>query len=322
MTSQTRQSPHEAGSGNVLGGEVPGDSSATGGSYKPPATASSNKGRIEPLDEIRILRAAACDWRLSRGDVGVLAAVLRHADDSWLAFPGTRIISGLARLAASNVITSIGKLERFGYLRVTRRGQRKRQDFQLLTPPDVLESAPARKSSGFGKSAPARKSSGNGATAAVDKSSTENTSAPVDMKLSAPVDRNLLLLCTGTEGTLEGTIEVTKRARAKKQDNIVLPNWIPSDAWEMWIDHRKQVGRKFTQEAQRLAIRRLETLRAEGHDPRKLIELAIESCWSSFNPRESTKDGGTAGRLVRDNRSDDEIAAANEAAMARFGGAP
>jgi hypothetical protein len=273
----------------------------------------SAKDRIQPVDEVRLLRAATCDWRLARGDIGVLAVVLKHADASWLSFPGTRLIAEQARLATSNVMASIEKLERYGYLRVTRRGQRKRQDYQVLMSPEVVESAPARKSSGFGKSAPARKSSSG------------VPSAPVDRISSAPVDRKKLLLCTGAQCTSEDTIEVTEtESTREKPSAVILPNWIPADAWQAWKDHRKQVGRKFTDQAQRLAIRRLDALRTEGHDPRKLIDLAIESGWSSFNPRRdrtlaNPKGFDTVGTIERDARTDEEIERENAEQLARFG---
>jgi hypothetical protein len=77
-------------------------------------------------------------------------------------------------------------------------------------------------------------------------------------------------------------------ARKRKPIDLAVPDWLPADAWRTWCDHRKAIGRKFTEHAQDLAIQKLDSLRAEGHDPRKLIDLAIESGWSSFNPRNGT----------------------------------
>jgi hypothetical protein len=108
-----------------------------------------------------------------------------------------------------------------------------------------------------------------------------------------------------------------ERARAKKKPDVVLPTWLPADAWQSWKDHR---GKKFSSRAQDLAIQKLEALRAEGHDPAKLIELGIESGWSSFYPRDSTKAAGkSVGTIERDPRTDEEISAANERELARFG---
>ncbi|WP_111266316.1 helix-turn-helix domain-containing protein [Marilutibacter maris] len=109
-----------------------------------------------------------------------------------------------------------------------------------------------------------------------------------------------------------------ERARARKTESVRLPTWLAPDAWQAWKQHR---GSKFSAQAQKLAITKLETLRSEGHDPVKLINRAIESCWSSFYPHESTKaNNGAAGHIDRDARSEDELAAANEAELARFWG--
>lgn len=156
-----------------------------------------DRERIAPVDEVTLLRAAACDGRLSRGDVGVLAVILRHCDSEWLAWPGIRTIAEQARLTTSSVAASLDRLERVGYVRVIRRGQRKRQDYQVLTSPSVPRSAPVHKDSRFGKSAP------------VHKDSSENPSVPVKPDASVLVDRKDLFRSTGTEGTSEITFEDT-----------------------------------------------------------------------------------------------------------------
>lgn len=93
--------------------------------------------RIEPVEEIRLLRAAAFDHRLSRGDVGVMAAVLEHCDSDWSAFPGPARIAKRANLAVTNVKRSLRKLEQLGYLQVHRRGVRKRSEYIVSAPPAV-----------------------------------------------------------------------------------------------------------------------------------------------------------------------------------------
>jgi hypothetical protein len=93
--------------------------------------------RITPVDEVKLLRAAACDWRNSRGDVAVFASVLMHANKAWRCFPGPSKLAGLARLSVTNVKASLKRLEQLGYIAVERPGLRKKNRFQVLTPPDV-----------------------------------------------------------------------------------------------------------------------------------------------------------------------------------------
>lgn len=91
--------------------------------------------RFSPVFEVQCLRAAACDWRLSRGDVGVLAVILKHCDAEGRAFPGPSRIAAEARLAVRNVKNSLVALERLHYIRVVRPGPRKRNSFVVLEPP-------------------------------------------------------------------------------------------------------------------------------------------------------------------------------------------
>lgn len=102
------------------------------------------KGRISPVDEAQLLRAAACDWRLSRGDVGVLAVILRHCNDRWRAYPGPTLISREAMLATSNVKTSLRRLEQLRYLEVDRPGLRKANRYRVLESPRVMDQKTAK----------------------------------------------------------------------------------------------------------------------------------------------------------------------------------
>lgn len=95
------------------------------------------KGRISPVDEVQLLREAACDWRLSRGDVGVYAVILQHADEDGLAFPGPTRIGELSHLAISNVKKSLRHLEALRYLHVHRPGPRRANRYVVLDSPSI-----------------------------------------------------------------------------------------------------------------------------------------------------------------------------------------
>lgn len=278
------------------------------------------KERIAPVDEARLLRAAACDWRLSRGDVGVFAVILEHADDSWLSFPGIRLLSEKAHLANSNVLTSIGKLEGFGYITVLRRGQGRRQDYRVMASPEIVETAPVRRNSGFAPIRSCGQEQLEGASVPARENSLKSPTVPVGRLETVPADRTKLFLPTGTESTSEITLEDTEAesTRTKAGTKVVMPTWLPADAWQEWKAYR---GGKFSSRAQTMAIRKLDELRASGHDPTKLIHLAIASSWSSFYERESTKfsKGKSAGTVERDPRSEAEIERANAEQLAKFG---
>jgi hypothetical protein len=64
---------------------------------------------------------------------------------------------------------------------------------------------------------------------------------------------------------------------------LVLPDWLPADAWGDWHAYRN--GRKgWTHKARELSLRKLTELWALGHDPRVVIEQSIERGWTGLFP--------------------------------------
>lgn len=260
-----------------------------------PAATGRSVEQQQAKSEHRIVRA----WRLvgaatrrpgfTHGDVAVLWSILDRIGEDGTAWPGYGRIATDTGLDRSTVSRSIRKLVDEGFILRESGGPGKSNRYRA----------------GRGTDAPRRTDAPRGAHA-------PTVGAPTPLGVGAythpePASLNLLQ-------------EPTKSGHAKDGATVDIPAWLPADAWQAWIDHRKAVGRKFTPHAQQLAIRRLETLRGEGHDPRKLIELAIESGWSSFNPRPQTQTGnGKAGRIERDTRNEAEIEAANLEQLARFG---
>jgi hypothetical protein len=74
-----------------------------------------------------------------------------------------------------------------------------------------------------------------------------------------------------------------KRREEKKENHIAveIPDWVPKDEWASFVDMRKKGG-PFTDRSKTLALRELEKLKAEGHDPRALIDMAVLKGWKSF----------------------------------------
>lgn len=66
-----------------------------------------------------------------------------------------------------------------------------------------------------------------------------------------------------------------------KGSRFALPDWVPADAWDEWVKARKN---KPTAEAKRLSVLDLEKLRADGHDPRAVLEQSIKRGWTGLFP--------------------------------------
>ena len=82
--------------------------------------------------------------------------------------------------------------------------------------------------------------------------------------------------------TIEPPIEspVNQKRAAPK---LALPDWLPADTWADWCAYRKVKG-GWTDRAKQLSIRSLDRLRAQGHEPRAVIENAIEFGWAGLYP--------------------------------------
>ena len=65
---------------------------------------------------------------------------------------------------------------------------------------------------------------------------------------------------------------------------IQIPDWIPVDAWNDFVDSRKKLRKPLTQGAIKLAISTLSKLKLEGNDPKEVIEQSILSGYSGLFP--------------------------------------
>lgn len=59
---------------------------------------------------------------------------------------------------------------------------------------------------------------------------------------------------------------------------LAIPEWLPADVWQDWHTYRN-AHKGWTRKAQELSLRSLSEIHEQGHDPRKVIELAIERGW-------------------------------------------
>jgi len=71
---------------------------------------------------------------------------------------------------------------------------------------------------------------------------------------------------------------------------VDLPDWLPTDVWTDWVEHRKAKRKPLTQRAAELTIERLATLRERGYTAKELIENAIMSDWQGiYEPKQDAK---------------------------------
>jgi DNA replication protein DnaD len=92
--------------------------------------------------------------------------------------------------------------------------------------------------------------------------------------------------------TANGHQTDTKRYRKKNDKNEKntkeLPEWLDSDIWKDFIEHRNKLRKPMTNKAQEIVIAKLTHLKEKGFNPRHLIITAIERGWQTvFEPKEA-----------------------------------
>jgi hypothetical protein len=77
------------------------------------------------------------------------------------------------------------------------------------------------------------------------------------------------------------------RIRSKeKREKFSLPEWLDPhrDVWDAWVEARTKAKHPPTNWAKELAVTKLERMRDEGHNPRRLLADAAFNNWQSFYP--------------------------------------
>jgi hypothetical protein len=77
----------------------------------------------------------------------------------------------------------------------------------------------------------------------------------------------------------EGCSDEQPKAR-KRASDFELPDWVPDEPWSAFVEMRKAIPKvPFTVRAAREIIGDLDRLRGEGHDPGKVLLLAVKRGW-------------------------------------------
>lgn len=79
-----------------------------------------------------------------------------------------------------------------------------------------------------------------------------------------------------------------------------LPDWLPAEAWNGWLDVRRRKGAWPTAHAVDLTIGKLERWRASGHDPGAILDESTMQNWTGiFEPKD--RRNGSNGQAHRGN---------------------
>jgi len=88
-----------------------------------------------------------------------------------------------------------------------------------------------------------------------------------------------------------------------------LPDWIPIDAWNGWVEMRMIRKKPLTDRAYNQAISKLDKLRAKGQDITEVLDRSTMNSWTDLYEIKEQKNG-TTNRTTGNSRNDNGFAAA------------
>lgn len=97
---------------------------------------------------------------------------------------------------------------------------------------------------------------------------------------------------TNGHGLVDGSLTTLVKPITKNQEPIKssvssfealdIPSWLPKEAWESFRSHRIQIKKPMTEEAERLTILKLESLKKDGNDPISVLEQSVMHGWQGI----------------------------------------
>jgi hypothetical protein len=84
----------------------------------------------------------------------------------------------------------------------------------------------------------------------------------------------------------EPPIEPPKRSSA-----LVIPEWVPAESWNHFIEMRTSMRKKPTQHAAKLLVEKLDKLRMSGQDPGDVLDQSTANGWMGIFPLKGNGNG-------------------------------
>ncbi len=103
-----------------------------------------------------------------------------------------------------------------------------------------------------------------------------------------------------------------KETKGKETVDIALPEWMPKEPWDGFVEMRKEIKKPLTGRAIQLAINKLCDLKKGGHDPGDVLDQSTLGKWQGLFPlkqdRNTNRHLGIKAWLERDEEArQDEI---------------
>ena len=85
------------------------------------------------------------------------------------------------------------------------------------------------------------------------------------------------------------TLPLHHKDKNKAQAPFVLPDWIPAQQWDAWLESRAKARKSPTVFAKKLAVAKLQDLEEQGHSPAAVLAQSAFNGWSGLFPVKETK---------------------------------
>lgn len=81
---------------------------------------------------------------------------------------------------------------------------------------------------------------------------------------------------------------------------MTLPDWVPQEAWDGFLEMRKGIKKPLTERGKGMAVRKLDDLRSQGYEPGMVLDQSTFMCWAGLFPLKGQRDGDGATRKTFD----------------------
>ena len=84
-------------------------------------------------------------------------------------------------------------------------------------------------------------------------------------------------------------LHLKPKRKNKTPAPFVLPDWIPAEQWNAWIEARIKIRKPATDYAKRVAVLKLDNLREQGHPPAQVLMQSAFNSWQGLFPPKEIK---------------------------------
>jgi uncharacterized protein YdaU (DUF1376 family) len=94
--------------------------------------------------------------------------------------------------------------------------------------------------------------------------------------------------------------EEKSKSKATPSELFILPEWIPTESWDGYVEMRKKIRAPLTDRAARLALAELEKLKNQGYSPRGVLDQSVLNDWRGLFPIKANGNGAGHTKLPAD----------------------